>query len=55
MHEEFVFAQLCCSFASTVYSVHCLRDHRNSSLREWLVKEHVMGALGMGNSNISGF
>lgn len=30
-------------------------DHRNESLREWLVKEHVMGALGMGNPNISGF
>ena len=25
-----------------------LWDHRNESLRSWLVNEHVMGALGMG-------
>ena len=30
-------------------------DHRNESLREWLVQEHVMGSMGMGNPNISGF
>ena len=30
-------------------------DHRNASLREWLVEEHVMGALGMGNENVTGF
>jgi len=30
-------------------------DHRNASLREWLVSKHVMGALGMGNANVSGF
>ena len=30
-------------------------DHRNASLRTWLVEEHVMGRLGMGNTNITGF
>ena len=31
-------------------------DHRNASLRKWLVNSHVMGAaLGMGNANVSGF
>ena len=31
-------------------------DHRNASLREWIVQEHVMGARqGMGNANVSGF
>jgi hypothetical protein len=35
-------------------------DHRNASLREWLVREHVMGVSsggtdGMANPNISGF
>ena len=32
-----------------------LWDHRNASLRKWLVQEHVMGAHGMGNENVSGF
>ena len=32
-----------------------LFDHRNASLREWLINEHVMGKLGMGNANVSGF
>ena len=32
-----------------------LWDHRNASLREWLVNQHVMGAQGMGNANVSGF
>ena len=32
-----------------------LWDHRNASLREWIVREHVMGGLGMGNENVSGF
>ena len=32
-----------------------LFDHRNASLREWIVQEHVMGSLGMGNPNVSGF
>ena len=32
-----------------------LWDHRNASLREWLVSHHVMGALGMANENVSGF
>jgi hypothetical protein len=36
------------------------RDHRNASLREWLVNEHVMGLSsggtdGMANSNVTGF
>lgn len=35
-------------------------DHRNASLREWLVNEHVMGASsggtdGMANPNVTGF
>ena len=35
-------------------------DHRNASLREWLVKEHVMGASsggmdGLANPNVTGF
>ena len=31
-----------------------LYDHRNASLRAWLVDEHVMGtARGMGNVNVS--
>ena len=35
-------------------------DHRNASLREWLLKEHVMGASsggmdGMSNPNVTGF
>ena len=31
-------------------------DHRNASLRDWLVQQHVMGAeLGMGNPNVTGF
>ena len=37
-----------------------LQDHRNASLREWLVKEHVMGASsggtdGLSNPNVTGF
>lgn len=32
-----------------------LFDHRNKSLREWIVKEHILGPLGMGNPNVSGF
>lgn len=32
-----------------------LWDHRNESLREWLISEHVMGSLGMGHPNVSGF
>jgi hypothetical protein len=31
-----------------------LFDHRNASLRRWLVHEHVMGVFGMGNQNVSG-
>ena len=36
------------------------QDHRNASLREWLVKEHVMGASsggtdGLSNPNVTGF
>ena len=34
---------------------HSIWDHRNASLREWLVNSHVMGPLGMGNPNVSGF
>ena len=30
-------------------------DHRNESLREWLIGQHVMGPLGMGNANVTGF
>jgi len=32
-----------------------LFDHRNASLRAWLVSEFVMGSNGMGNANVSGF
>lgn len=31
-----------------------LFDHRNASLRDWLVREHVMGPLGMGNEHVFG-
>lgn len=30
-------------------------DHRNASLRQWLVESHVMGSLGMANPNVTGF
>ena len=30
-----------------------LFDHRNASLREWLVNEFVLGATAIGNENIS--
>ena len=30
-------------------------DHRNASLREWLVNTHVLGPDGLGNPNVSGF
>ena len=31
------------------------RDHRNESLRDWLIGEHVLGAAnGLGNENVSG-
>jgi hypothetical protein len=44
----------CVRFLSDIW------DHRNASLREWLVKEHVMGASsggmdGMANPNVTGF
>lgn len=32
-----------------------LWDHRNASMREWLINEHVMGATGLGNDNVTGF
>lgn len=32
-----------------------LWDHRNESLREWLVSEFILGATGLGNANVSGF
>lgn len=32
-----------------------LLDHRNESLREWIVQEHILGREGMGNENISGY
>ena len=31
-----------------------LFDHRNASLRKWLVQEHVLGAFGMENENVQG-
>ena len=30
-----------------------LYDHRNDSMREWLIKEHILGETGIGNENIS--
>ena len=31
------------------------RDHRNESLRDWLINDHVLGATnGLGNENVSG-
>ena len=30
-----------------------LFDHRNASMREWLIKEHILGETGIGNENIS--
>ena len=33
----------------------CLWDHRNASLREWLISTHVLGPDGLGNPNVSGF
>ena len=30
-----------------------LYDHRNNSMREWLIKEHILGETGIGNENIS--
>lgn len=32
-----------------------LWDHRNASLRRWLVDEHVLGPNGLGNANVTGF
>jgi hypothetical protein len=32
-----------------------LWDMRNASLREWIVREHIMGEQGMANANVSGF
>ncbi len=32
-----------------------LWDHRNASLRSYLVNEVVLGANGLGNKNVSGF
>ncbi len=31
------------------------RDHRNDTLRDWIVNDFVMGPTGMGNENVSGF
>jgi hypothetical protein len=32
-----------------------LWDHRNESLREWLIHTHILGPMGLGNANVSGF
>lgn len=32
-----------------------LWDHRNASLRQWLIHTHVLGPDGLGNPNVSGF
>ncbi len=32
-----------------------LWDHRNASMRQWLISEHLLGPTGLGNPNISGF
>lgn len=32
-----------------------LWDHRNASLREWLVNDFLLGPTGLGNGNVSGF
>lgn len=32
-----------------------LWDHRNSSLRSWIINDFLLGATGLGNENISGF
>ena len=30
-------------------------DHRNASLREWIVKEHMLGSMGLGHPAVDGF
>lgn len=32
-----------------------LWEHRNASLREWLVNDFILGPTGLGNANVSGF
>jgi len=32
-----------------------LWDHRNASLREWLINDFILGPTGLGNANVSGF
>jgi hypothetical protein len=32
-----------------------LWDHRNTSLRSWIVNEFLLGPTGLGNENVSGF
>lgn len=31
-----------------------LWDHRNASLRDWLISEYIAGPTGMGNPNVDG-
>jgi hypothetical protein len=47
------FVVCCCSRTCACYPTD-LFDHRNSSLREWLVKDYFGGPAALGNPNISG-
>ena len=42
-------------FSLPVHAYRYLWDHRNQSLRSWLVDEFVGGANGLGNPSVDGF
>lgn len=52
-----VVALVCCWSPQVWMLADTLRadlwDHRNASLREWLINEFILGPTGLGNVNIS--